>query len=84
MGVQKESGGDAEAVALGDLADHLDVNGPPLGRSGDVIEYEFVHAVFVVLLSHLHRIAEVDVALEFDALGCLSVTHVQADDQAFG
>src|SRR5208337_4373035 len=68
---------------LGNAAHHLDHDVPAVRRCGDIIEYQLIHALLIVFLCHLHRVADVDVVHEFYALGSLAVPHVKADNDPF-
>jgi hypothetical protein len=69
--------------ALGHPSHHVDHDVAGVRAGGDVIKYQLVRAFLIVELGHLHRIADIHVALELDALGELTVAHVQARYDAF-
>jgi hypothetical protein len=66
-------------------AAHHVVGGLPVaGGGGDVQEGQFVGALGVVELGHLHRVARVAQVLEVDALDHPAGVDVQAGDHANG
>ena len=73
-----------DADALRDFLDHADIDRAALGRGCDIVEHQLVAAAVAVGHRHLDRVAEVDIALELDALGDLAVPNVEAGDYALG
>src|SRR5690606_20520519 len=76
--------GKGDEYLAGHGPDHGDVDGTPFRRGHDVVKHQFIHPVAVIGAAHFHRIAQIDVALELDALGDLSIADVQAYDDAPG
>ena len=75
--------GEGDENLRGDLFHHVEEDPARLGGSRDVVKDDFVGPGLVILPGGFHRIADVFVAHELDALGQAPVAHVKARDNPF-
>ena len=75
--------GEGDENIRGDLFHHVEEDPARLGGSRDVVKDDFVGPGLVILPGGFHRIADVFVAHELDALGQAPVAHVKARDNPF-
>ena len=69
--------------ALSNLAYHFHVARAVLGARCNIVKNELVHAIGTILRPHFHRVADIDIALELDALRHLAVADIEANNQTF-
>jgi uncharacterized membrane protein YuzA (DUF378 family) len=81
---QSSANGQWDENFVGGTPNHLQHDRAVVTRSGNIIKYQLIGALFIIKGSQFHRIAGVAVGAELDAFDHPSGLNVETGDNAFG